>query len=195
MQVTLIRHAATKGNSLRQYIGRTDEPLSSEGVACAKQAGIDPQTKQVYVSPLQRTRQTASILFPNAKQIAAADLREMDFGVFEGKNFADLEHDAAYRSWVENGCVSACPNGESRGEFSKRVCEAFSHIISAAAAQGETSLVFVVHGGTIMAIMEQFALPREDYYFWSVKNTHGYRCQVSLSPLTLTDPEPWGAIL
>ena len=178
MQVILIRHSLTPGNAELRYNGRTDEPLSSEGIALAEQVGTDLGVERVYVTPLQRTRQTAAILFPAAEQIVVDDLREMDFGDFEGRNYIEMEHDAAYRSWVDSGCLAPCPNGEGRAGFSERVCDAFESVVCRAAEQGEETLTFVVHGGTIMAIMERFAHPKQDYYSYSAKNCQGYRCDV-----------------
>ena len=196
MQVILIRHGMTAGNAQGKYIGRTDEPLSSEGIAMVQQMGSDPAVPTVYVSPLRRTQQTAAILFPNARQIVVDDLREMDFGDFENRNWAQMEHDEAYRAWVEGGCTAPCPNGEGRAEFSERVCNAFVGIVSAAAARGEEKVTFVVHGGTIMAVMERFAQPKGEFYSYGVKNGKGYRCQVSVAKdvCTLTEAALWDGV-
>lgn len=192
MQVILIRHSKTPGNAELRYNGRTDEPLSREGIALAEQVGADLSVQTVYVTPLQRTKQTAAILFPKAAQIVVDDLREMDFGDFEGRSYIEMEHDAAYRAWVDSGCLTPCPNGEGRAEFSERVCAAFEAIVRQEAQRGEETLTFVVHGGTIMAIMERFARPQKDYYSYSVKNGQGYRCHVETDDgLTLTDGIPW----
>lgn len=196
MRVTLIRHGKTAGNAKAQYIGRTDDPLSPEGVAQLEAMKPDPSVPSVYVTSLRRTQQTAAILFPNAEQILADGLREMDFGDFEGRSYADMEEDAAYRAWVDGGCLAPCPNGESREIFSARVCSAFADLLAQAEAQGKSDPVFVVHGGTIMAIMERFALPRRDYYDYSVKNGRGYACDIIRSEshgLTLDHVTPWEA--
>lgn len=196
MQVILIRHGMTAGNAQGKYIGRTDEPLSPEGIALAQQMGSDPAVRTVYVSPLRRTQQTAAILFPSAQQIIVDDLREMDFGDFENRNFAQMEHDEAYRAWVEDGCTAPCPNGEGREEFSHRVCAAFSEIIMEAAARGEETVVFVVHGGTVMAVMERFARPKGEFYSYGVKNCRGYRCRISAADgsCTLTEAVLWDGV-
>ena len=192
MQVTLIRHSKTPGNAELRYNGRTDEPLSKEGIALAEQAGADLSVETVYVTPLQRTQQTAAILFPMAEQIIVDDLREMDFGDFEGRSYTEMEHDEAYRAWVESGCLATCPNGEGRAGFSERACAAFEAVVRQAAKRGEEALTFVVHGGTIMAVMERFVQPKQDYYSYSVKNCQGYRCRVeTVGTLTLTDGIPW----
>lgn len=194
MQITLIRHGKTAGNSELRYIGTTDEPLAPEGITQIKAIRADPDLQMVYVSPLQRTRQTAALLFPNARQIIIDDLREMDFGDFEGRSFSEMERDAAYRTWVDSDCLAPCPNGESRALFSQRVCTAFVRIVLQAEAQGENAIVLVVHGGTIMSIMEHFAIPRKDYYDYSVKNCAGYVCRATADAegnLVLTDSTLW----
>ncbi len=192
MQVILIRHGQTAGNAALRYIGRTDEPLSEEGVALAKQIGADSEVRRVYVTPLRRTQQTAAILFPAAQQIVVDDLQEIHFGDFEGRSYTEMEHDIAYRAWVDDGCLTPCPNGESRAGFSARVCAAFEAVVRQGAEQGEKTLTFVVHGGTIMAVMEQFARPKQEFYSYSVKNGQGYRCRVEIiDDLILTDSALW----
>ena len=194
MRITLIRHGKTAGNAESRYIGRTDEPLSPEGIAQLKTTEPDFAVQTVHVTSLQRTQQTASILFPNAGQIIADGLREMDFGDFEGRNYHEMEADTAYRVWVDGGCLAPCPNGESRSSFSVRVCSAFTEILAQADAQGHSELIFVVHGGTIMAIMERFAVPCKSYYDYSVKNGCGYCCDVirnESNVLLLNNVTPW----
>ena len=66
------------------------------------------------ITSLQRTRQTAEVLFPDAELVVADGLKEMDFGVFEGRNYREMEHDPQYRAWVETGCEGRCPGGESK---------------------------------------------------------------------------------
>lgn len=172
MKIYLLRHGVTLFNEEKRYQGRTDVPLSESGKAQLRQADFDPDT--VYVTPLQRTAQTAAILFPNANQISIQDLQEMDFGVFEGRNFLEMTDDPDYRAWVEAQCIPPCPGGEGRVEFSERVCRAFSKLVDEALAAGRSELVIVAHGGTQMAVMDRFAQPHQDYYFWHGPNGGGY---------------------
>lgn len=195
MRITLIRHGKTAGNSELRYIGRTDEPLAPAGIMQLKAQNTDYALNKVYVSPLRRTQQTAAILFPNAKQIIVDALQEMDFGDFEGRSYNEMAEDADYRVWVDSDCLAPCPNGESRSSFATRVCNAFRGILTQAEAQGDSNLVFVVHGGTIMAIMEHFAVPHKDYYDYSVKNCSGYICDAIRNEqgiLTLHNVTLWG---
>lgn len=180
MKVVMIRHGKTPGNLLKQYIGRTDQPLADEGIKELKEIAaseefqkvLDSETvEKIFVTPLKRTQETASILFPNAKQSIIDDLREMDFGIFEEKNYIDLEHSKEYAHWLETHCESKVPDGEDKASFSKRSCDAFLECLK---NSKEETVYFLVHGGTIMSVMEAYAETRREYYKWYAENGHGY---------------------
>ena len=119
-------------------------------------------------------RSTAEIVFPQAKQVVVDDFREMCFGIFEGRNYIDMEHDPEYLAWVGGNCEGSVPGGERKAEFSARTCAAFEPLVDQALAQGEELLVIMAHGGTQMAVMERYALPHADYYHWCGPNAGGY---------------------
>lgn len=170
--IYLLRHGETAYNAEKRYQGVRDIPLSDAGRAKLRRADFSPRT--VYVSPLCRARESASILFPTAAQTVVPGLREMCFGAFEGRNYEEMEHDPAYRAWVDGRCMGRCPGGESRAEFSERVCAAFERLADAAVRAGEDTLVVAAHGGTQMAVLERYAVPRRDYYAWCAPNGGGY---------------------
>lgn len=78
MLIYLLRHGLTEYNAQKRYQGQRDIPLSPEGLAQLRRADIDP--KVVYISTLQRTRQTAEVLFPDAELVPVDGLKEMCFG-------------------------------------------------------------------------------------------------------------------
>ena len=180
MRTRLIRHGKTPGNALRRYIGRTDEPLSDEGRREAERLQKDETVRLVFVSPLLRARETAAILFPRARQHVLDNLRETDFGAFEGRSAEEMAEDAAYRAWVDGWCLGRCPGGESRADVQARALEAFSAGLRLAAEEGENEAVFVTHGGVIMAILEKLALPHRDYYDYAVSNLEGWQADCAL---------------
>ena len=116
MLIYLLRHGLTEYNAQKRYQGQRDIPLSAEGLRQLRRADIDP--KVVYITPLQRTAQTARVLFPDAELVVVKDLQEMCFGSFEGKNYVEMEHDADYQAWVQANCESKCPDGERKDDFS-----------------------------------------------------------------------------
>lgn len=85
MRIWLIRHGRTPLNEEGRYQGKLDTGLSEEGQRALERADVSPS--RVYVSPALRARQTAGILFPDADQVVAEDLREMDFGAFDGRGW------------------------------------------------------------------------------------------------------------
>lgn len=173
MNIYLYRHGETAYNTEKRYQGRRcDIPLSDEGTRKLKKATFAVET--VYVTPLLRTRQTAEILFPKARQEIVEAFAEMDFGAFEGRNYIEMEHDTAYRAWVDGGCEGRCPGGESRAEFTKRVCDTFESILKRSSEEKEADLVIVAHGGTLRAVMERFAMPKQSYFEWNAPCGGGY---------------------
>ena len=172
MLIYLLRHGQTEYNAQKRYQGQRDIPLSPEGAAQLRRADFDPDV--VYVSTLQRTSQTARILFPGAKLVPVDGLKEMCFGSFEGRNYIEMEHDPDYLAWVAANCESPCPDGETKAAFSKRICRAFSALVDKALADGEELLVILAHGGTQMAALERYALPHKDYYEWCGPNAGGF---------------------
>ena len=172
MKIYLLRHGHTLYNEQKRYQGQRDIPLSEKGRAALRQADFSP--REVYVSPLSRAVETARILFPDARLIPVEALREMCFGIFEGRNYVEMEHDADYRAWVGEDCLGRCPGGENRAEFSARTCSAFADLVDRALAQQREELVILAHGGTQMAVMERYARPRRDYYSWCAGNAAGF---------------------
>lgn len=172
MQVYLIRHGETIWNRERRYQGSQDIPLSESGIRKLKKADFSPAT--VYITSLMRTLQTARILFPDSEPEVVPGLEEMNFGVFEGRSYLEMEHDAQYRAWVDSGCLSKCPNGEDRGSFTDRICESFDRLLRRSSAAGEKQLVIVAHGGTQMALLGRSAVPKKEYYEWLTGNGCGY---------------------
>ena len=170
----MIRHGMTKGNKLGRYIGRgTDEPLSAEGKKELTQyPGESPQ--MVYVSPMLRCRQTAEILFPKCVQCVVEELSECDFGEFENKNYRELSGNEAYQKWVDSNGMLPFPGGESREEFRDRNLFGFQKVLNDICKSGVKKAAMVVHGGTIMNIMESLSQKEGSFYDWHVKNGKGY---------------------
>lgn len=176
MTIWLLRHGRTRYNDERRYQGQLDIPLSPEGAAELQAADFAPET--VYVSPLQRSQQTARIIFPTARQVVVDDFSEMDFGVFDGRTADEMADDADYRAWVDGDCTAQCPGGESRAAFCERSCAAFERLLTERQSCKAESLVIIAHGGTLRAVMERFALPEKDYFDWMSGNGGGYRLEL-----------------
>ena len=171
MNIVLIRHGATPGNLLGQYIGcRTDEPLCEKGkenLICFSY----PPVSQIFTSPMLRCLQTAKLIYPDIIPKIIPDFRECDFGEFEGKNYADLCGDSQYQAWIDSGGTLPFPGGESRVELTARTLAAFHSLLPFILSQPSA---IIAHGGTIMSIMEHYARPSRDYFDYQVRNGRGY---------------------
>lgn len=171
MRIVLIRHGRTNGNVQKRYIGKTDESLCTEGISELTERGY-PKTEIVISSPLKRCTETAEIIYPDKKTLVYENLRECDFGDFEGKNYSELNENEAYQRWIDSGGTLPFPNGESHEAFKQRCADAFEEAVFNNCAS--ESIAFVVHGGTIMAILEKFAVPKGGFYDFQVGNGCGF---------------------
>lgn len=174
VELYLIRHGKTYGNTLGRYIGTTDESLCPEGLEALKAVRY-PQVEAVYASPMKRCRETAGILWPNAQVQCFGKLRECNFGEFENKNYLELKDNSHYQAWVDSKGALPFPGGESREAFQDRCRTGFFEVLSDIRKKGYKKAALVVHGGTIMSILEAYAVPKRDFYHWQAKNGMGYR--------------------
>lgn len=173
LKIWLIRHGMTAGNLKGRYIGKTDEPLCEAGKKALGELDY-PAPELVFVSPMIRCRETAEILFPGKKLRIIDQLAECDFGDFENKNYRELSGNPDYQAWVDSGGTLPFPGGESREACRKRNQEGFRRMVTACIREKAESAAVVVHGGTIMNIMETWAVPEREFYGWHVKNGRGY---------------------
>lgn len=182
MVIYLIRHGMTAGNRKKRYIGRTDEPLCQEGrerLEKIRERGLYTEPVLLYVSPMLRCLETAQILFPGMEQNVIKNLRECDFGEFENQNYLELAGNANYQKWIDSNGMLPFPGGESREEFQTRSVKAFEKLEQfwkVNGYQGQTAAL-VVHGGTIMSILEKVGIPKRSYYDFQTGNGEGYRLE------------------
>ncbi len=171
MKIIFIRHGKTVGNIEKRYIGKTDEELSSIGIAEIQKNNYynieSAESAKVISSPLKRCIQTAELIYSKIDEIHL-DLRECDFGNFENKNYEELKNNNEYIKWLESGGKMGFPEGESYGSFCERCCRCFENIIKQ--NLDLDTIIFVVHGGTIMAILEQFSDENKTFFDWQTKN-------------------------
>ncbi len=172
MKIYFIRHGATKGNTERRYVGVTDEELLPGSRAELLQITA-PSVNSVYISPMKRCRETAAALYPDIEPVVISEFRECNFGDFEYKNYDELKDNKEYTRLIESGGLSGFPNGEKRHDFQKRCIEGFAKI----PVSGE-DITVIAHGGTIMAIFDEYALPHRDYYFWQCQNGGGFSARL-----------------
>lgn len=173
LKIIMLRHFATAGNLLKRYIGITDEPLCKEGLTVLE--GISyPPADAVFVSPMSRCRETARLIYPDLIPVICDDFRECNFGEFENKNYMELSNNPKYQAWIDSNGTLPFPKGENQENFRIRCVKEFERVVASSLKSGYRSIVLIVHGGTIMSILDRFSYPREDYFHWSTENGKGY---------------------
>ena len=177
--IVLIRHGETKSNKEHRYLGRTDEELSNEGIIKLKELknmNYYPEIDLLYSSPMKRCVQTASILYPSMQPIIVSDFKEIDFGIFEGKNHIELQKDERYQAWIDSNGTLPFPEGESKESFIQRCNKGFLKILEDINAFDNDKMPetvgMIVHGGTIMSILSSFY--GGDYYDYQIENGKGF---------------------
>lgn len=177
IKIWLIRHGMTEGNRHQRYIGVTDEPLCPEGIERLKNITY-PKPQAIFVSPLRRCQETAEILFPGQKVRIIDQLAECNFGAFENKNYKELSDDPRYQAWIDSNGIMAFPGGESKEECAARNLEGFQRVVTVCIREQISEAALVVHGGTIMNIMEEYADIQKPFYEWHVRNGGGYEVEL-----------------
>ena len=176
MTLLFIRHGTTMENLERRFLGVTDSPLCEQGIDEAKKAAESiPPVEHIYISPLLRCRQTADILWPNMGQTVISELRETDFGPFEGKKHSELIIDPLYSLWLENeNAPELAGLLENTKDAMERASEALCRILDDGRRNEFKTVGVVSHGGTIMSILSKHVTEGyREYYGWAMKNLGG----------------------
>ena len=127
LTLVLTRHGFTDRSEPEQHLGqRIDISLNITGTRQAQALGrrLAPvRFDRVLTSPLFRARETAAILARGVPVEADPRLKEMDYGDWEGRTYADIlgADGPGRRDWEQAPDKIRCPNGESGDDVAKRV--------------------------------------------------------------------------
>jgi broad specificity phosphatase PhoE len=168
----LIRHGETLANVEMVYQGQGDSPLSSLGVAEARElaAALKPENfAGIYCSMLLRSRQTAELIAEHHKVTVAAipELKERYYGVFEGLKFSEIRdgYPTIYDAWLHHPDRAKIPQAETLEELQSRGVAKIEEIISK--HKGKTVCV-VGHGGLNRTILFHYMNLGLDN-FWRIR--------------------------
>jgi broad specificity phosphatase PhoE len=119
-EVFLVRHGETSWTLSGQHTGATDIPLTADGRAAARR--LEPILARerfalVLTSPLHRARETTRLAGFADLAETDLDLREWDYGDYEGLTPNEIEARAPGWNLFRDGC----PHGESPGQIGARV--------------------------------------------------------------------------
>ena len=157
--VILARHGRTSANAGGLLAGRTKGVhLDDAGTAQAQAAGdrlAGLELAAVVTSPLERCRQTARLLAPDAGVISDRRLLECDYGEWTGRELKHLAKEKLWRTVQAQPSGVRFPGGESLPEMSARAVAA---VRDRDAALGESVgdhavWLAVSHGDIIKAVL------------------------------------------
>ena len=187
-----IRHGQTDWNVAARLQGMKDIPLNATGRAQADANGLalagrlaaegrEPGEFAYFVSPLGRTRETmervrTGLGLPRDGYTVVPDLREVSFGVYEGKTYDDIEHiaPADHAEIMRDKWHFLPPEGESYVMLADRLARWL------ATTSGD--MVVVSHGGCFRALrsviegiddpdLAHLLVPQDRVFVW--RDRHG----------------------
>jgi ribonuclease H / adenosylcobalamin/alpha-ribazole phosphatase len=147
-KLILVRHGETVHNVAGIAQGWNDSALSPRGeeqAARLAQRIAAQKVDAIISSPLGRARATAEVIARacGLEVTTLDELREMNYGGWEGRSFLDVRRDdaAIYEEWIVDGDCP-CPGGESHNDVRRRFAAALEKIQAARP-------VLVTHGTAI----------------------------------------------
>ena len=124
-QLWLIRHGETEWSLSGAHTGRTDLPLTERGKQRAAAIGTYLNGRpfgMVLTSPMARARETCRLAgYGEAAQIEG-NLREWDYGAYEGRSTPEIQKDRPGWNLWEDGVVNG-ETVEQVGERARRVID------------------------------------------------------------------------
>ncbi len=154
MKLILVRHGETDWNRERRYQGQADPELNETGkrqVEMLRNRLADTPIDLVYASDSKRAMVTAQVITRGRDIVMAArqELREINFGEFEGKTFEEIE--AIYPDWVPTNFDFTSYQGESLGQVATRIKTFLSKL--AERNSSEQTVLVVGHGGSLRVML------------------------------------------
>lgn len=190
--LVLLRHGETPLTPERRFsgTGSGDPGLSDTGRRQAEQAAQSALLRatdltQILTSPLRRCRETAEIV-GHALDLPVqvdGDLREMDFGDWEGSTFAEVEqrHHADLTAWKRSADVAPTGSMETFTALLQRITSAAGRI---ATTHPDTGILAITHVTPVKAFVAH-ALGAPALAFFAMELS-----PAALTRITYTGAEP-----
>lgn len=149
-ELWLIRHGETEWSLSGQHTSRTDIALTDHGRRRAEELRDflkGTSFDAVFVSPMQRARETCTIAGFGNQAVIDDNLKEWDYGVYEGKTTPEI------RAQVPGWSVWKDPiiDGETVEHVGERADAVISRALAASPAGGKVALFAHAHILRILA--------------------------------------------
>jgi len=168
--IALFRHGLTEENKRKAYLGWKDSPLCTNSMNVSTNNRYD----LYFSSDLPRCVETATILFPTNTLELLPQLREMNFGQWEGKTYEDLKELLLYQRWLSDPLSYSPPGGESFEEFTQRIQIGWDRITGELLSGNNERCTIITHGGVIRYLLSRFAPTKKDFWSWQAPHELGY---------------------
>lgn len=165
MKLFFTRHGQTNSNVEEWVCGMTNAMLTEQGRQQAEELAKVLQEQQhdnkieyIYVSPLQRARDTAAPIEKalGLKAIVDDRLHEVNFGLFEGRHYLESDVVACRKEYF-----TRYPEGESEFQVAQRI---YNIIDEVKEERKGHNVLFVSHGAVSRIFKSYFEdIKLEDY--------------------------------
>jgi alpha-ribazole phosphatase len=154
-RLILIRHGESVLGRAGRYAGHRDSPLSPRGRAQVLR--LRPRFRRlrpdvIVSSDLARCRQTAQILAPGAEVLSSPELRELNFGRWDGRTAESCRRRDGRRfdQWMREPWSTRTPDGESLRQLCRRVRRFVTSLIS---RFPNRTLALITHAGPLRTLL------------------------------------------
>ncbi|MCL8013214.1 histidine phosphatase family protein [Streptomyces sp. AS02] len=162
----LVRHGETEWSRSGRHTGWTDVPLTEHGRDEARRLVPLVRSHRIaaaFVSPLGRARETAELIGLHDGRVDA-DLREWDYGGYEGITTVEIQHERPGWFLFTDGVAPGPPDhpGESPEQVGERADRVLARVEAAAAAH-DGDVMLVAHGHFLRVLTaRRLGLPAAD---------------------------------
>jgi len=149
-ELWLVRHGETEWSLSGAHTSRTDIPLTEHGRKRAEELRDylkGTEFAAVFVSPMQRARETCAIAGFGDVAVVEEGLREWDYGMYEGKTTAEIRKVVPGWSVWKDEIVG----GESVEHVGERADEVIARALASAPVGGKVALFAHAHILRILA--------------------------------------------
>ena len=150
VELWIVRHGETEWSATGKHTSRTDIPLTPRGYERAEKLrdylkGI--KFDAVFVSPMQRARETCEIAGFGKQAVVDEDLKEWDYGIYEGKTTAEIRAEVpAWSVWKDE-----IVGGETAEHVGERADGVIARALAAAPDEGRVAMFAHAHILRILA--------------------------------------------
>lgn len=187
--INFMRHGATDWNTTGRFMSRSDLSLSEAGrtsLLGSRSLIARLQPKLVIISPARRCTETAETVLPASRFAECEvwdDLREIDFGEFEGETMSSLQTGLlapAFAQWLDpSGESLGTPGGETWEQIDLRVNRVLGRLESLnedalIIGHGYFNRAIIIRALTGLQSQNLRCLEAENGSLSAISNTRGY---------------------